>query len=98
MDIHVKQDGNKAHISVEGKVDTYTSPELQKTLDELPENTTDIEFDLGSVTYVSSAGLRVLISSARLLSDGKKPVLHNITDFVKETMEMTGILELFDVM
>ncbi len=97
MNIQVNKDGNKISISLDGKLDTNTSPELSKILDELPDQIAELRFNLEKLEYISSAGLRVMINSTNLVPEGKNPILHNVSAFVKDTMEMTGILEMFTI-
>lgn len=97
MNIQVNKDGNNIRILLDGKLDTNTSPELSKVLDELPDQIEELKFDLAKLSYISSAGLRVMINSTNLVPEGKTPVLQNVSDFVKDTMTMTGILEMFTI-
>jgi anti-anti-sigma factor len=87
-------------IKVSGRIDSYTSPQLMSQIDILiSSGRYKIILDLRDVTYVSSAGLRVMIDAqkkCRLNSRGET-VLLNLPPRVYETLELAGFLPLYEL-
>ena len=98
MDIKKSIESGKAVFKISGKVDTLTAPTLEKELDEVFDTVEALEFDLENLTYISSAGLRVLLTAHNVMEDkdGEMKVI-NVHPDVMEIFEITGfdsILEL----
>ena len=97
MTITKKKDGAALTISLEGRLDTLTSPELDAILKaELP-GVTDLTIDLASLEYVSSAGLRVLLSAQKVMNAQGKMTVLNPNETISEIFEVTGFSEIFTV-
>lgn len=80
-------------VKVSGHVDATTAPALEKLVAEDANKVTKIVFDFARVEYISSAGLRVLLGTHKLMaSKGGEFVLENVTEDVKSILEMTGFL------
>lgn len=67
-----------------------TAPQLEKAHNELPSDTTDIILDMNSLEYISSAGLRVLLSAQKKMNKIGTMKLTDVCDVVMEVFEMTG--------
>ena len=65
MTINKQQDGNKLTIALKGRLDTTTSPQLEGELGPALNGISDLSFDFTDLEYISSAGLRVLLSARR---------------------------------
>ena len=90
MRIEKKLEESKLQIAVVGRLDTTTAPELTKVLGESLEGVTELVFDLGGLEYISSAGLRVLLSAQRQMNrQGSMKVIH-VNELVMEVFEVTG--------
>jgi anti-anti-sigma factor len=82
---------NKLVLTLEGRLDTTTAPQLQEEL--IPEfnDTKRIELDFGKLAYVSSAGLRVLLLGEKTAkSKGGSMILLNVSDEIRTVLEITG--------
>ena len=98
MEINVVQDGSKATISLEGKLSVATSPDLEATIQGLPADTNEFVIDLTNLEYISSAGLRVLVSTEKIAGQrGGKMVLLHPNDEVAEVFDMTGLADVFTI-
>ena len=98
MNITTTIDGAQASIAVEGKLSVATSPDLEQEIAKLPESVSNIAIDLAELDYISSAGLRVLVSTQKLTSArGGALVLRNPKDEVMDVFEMTGLSEIFEI-
>ncbi|MCL2078271.1 MAG: STAS domain-containing protein [Oscillospiraceae bacterium] len=91
MEIDKAQNGDICVLTLTGRLDTATSPKLQEILTETISSSEKIELDFAAVDYVSSAGLRVLLSGEKNVKvNGKTMTLKNILPEVMEVFEITG--------
>ena len=88
LKIDKKVDGRRVEIALEGELDSITSPELDREVQEL-ENVDEVVLDLKELAYTSSAGLRVIMGLKRRLA-GRPLKLVNIGLGVREVLDMTG--------
>lgn len=78
-------------LSIEGRVDTITSNKLEKEIDDEMGNFNSLVLDFTDLEYISSAGLRVLISTQKKLKAEDIPmVIRNVNDIVSEIFRMSG--------
>lgn len=97
MTITKKKDGAALTVSLEGRLDTLTSPQLDAVLKaELP-GVTDLTIDLASLEYVSSAGLRVLLSAQKVMNAQGKMTVLNPNETISEIFEVTGFSDILTV-
>ena len=92
MQINKNQEGNKLTLAPIGRVDTITSPELEAAV--VLDGIDELVFDLAQVDYISSAGLRVLLSSQKKMA-GKSMKIANAKPAVKEVFDITGFSDIF---
>ena len=92
MQINKNQDGNKLTLAPIGRVDTITAPELEAAV--VTDGIDELVFDLAQVDYISSAGLRVLLSSQKRMA-GKSMKIANAKPAVKEVFDITGFSDIF---
>ena len=92
MQINKNQEGNKLTLAPVGRVDTITSPELEAAV--VLDGIDELVFDLAQVDYISSAGLRVLLSSQKKMA-GKSMKIVNAKPAVKEVFDITGFSDIF---
>ena len=83
-------------VHIVGDIDGSSAPEAQAKIMPLAEPSCRIAIDMGGVTYMSSAGLRLLLVIYRTIKGrGGEVVLVRLTDDLRDTMEMTGFLDFF---
>lgn len=98
MNISVTQNGTETTISLEGRLDTSTAPELEERLGTLPEDATALHFDFEKLRYVSSAGLRVLLMSQKKMNAaGGKMVVHKPNELIMEVFDATGFSDILTI-
>ncbi|MEC4720751.1 STAS domain-containing protein [Noviherbaspirillum sp. CPCC 100848] len=99
MSINISQHDNILVISPVGRLDSGTSPELEKTvIQKLEEGNHRIVFDFSMLDYISSAGLRVILLAGKKLRPlGGKMALAGMKPMVHDVFEMSGFLALFAV-
>ena len=79
-------------MKVEGRIDTTTAPEFEKEIRDSMDEIEELDLDLGGLEYISSAGLRVLLSIYKTLINEKQGKLQisNVNETVMEVFEVTG--------
>ncbi len=82
-------------ISLEGRLDTITAPELEKVLDKELGGMHRLELDMANLEYISSAGLRVILGAQQELEDGV--TVRHANDYIRETFEMTGFSDFLSI-
>lgn len=98
MEISVTSFKNCDLVAVKGRIDSYTAPNLSETLSNITRhNQCKIIMDMSDVSYVSSAGLRVLIDLQKTCKKANQGevLLVNIPQRVYETLELAGFTPLF---
>jgi anti-anti-sigma factor len=99
MEIIQKEENGIVSIAIKGRLDADSSAEAETVVkDALKEETNRLLFNLGELEYLSSAGLRVLLSAAKEMRrrDGKI-VLCALNEFVKEIFEVSGFQSLIPI-
>lgn len=96
MNIDTKLDNGCLTLKVEGRLDTNTSPELEEQLK--LDGVTAIVFDFAGLEYISSAGLRVLMTAHKAMAAcGGKMSVVNPNAIVKSVFDITGISSVFNI-
>ena len=97
MTIEKKVEGTTLTIALEGRLDTTTSPDLEEVLASSLDGVTALVFDFGKLDYLSSAGLRVLLSAQKRMNKQGSMKLVHVNDAVKEVFEITGFADFLTV-
>ena len=90
MTIEKKLEGSTLTLALEGRLDTTTSPDLEEALAASLDGVTALVFDFARLDYLSSAGLRVLLSAQKRMNRQGSMKLVRVNDAVKEVFEITG--------
>ena len=92
MEIDTRKEKNTTIVKVTGKMDAVSSPEFEnKLLELMGEGEKDFVIDLAELDYISSAGLRVILATAKRLKEKEgKILLASLKDMVKEVFEISG--------
>ena len=96
MTIQRKQDGSKLTMELGGRLDTTTAPELEAEVKQL-DGVTDLVFDMTSLEYVSSAGLRVLLAAQKTMNKQGSMVVRGANDDLKDIFEVTGFSDILTI-
>ena len=97
MTYTTKKDGNTLEIVVTGRLDTVSAPDLEKALMPLPEGVNTLVYDFGKLDYISSAGLRVLLSAHKIMSKKGGMKIVKVNEIVDEVFEVTGFKDILDI-
>lgn len=97
MTIEMKKTDVETVIEVAGRLDTSTAPVLDKTISEDISESTALILDLKELTYISSAGLRVLLSAQKRMQKRGSMKLKNVCEEVMDVFEMTGFADILEI-
>ena len=97
MKIEKKVDGSNMSFALEGRLDTMTAPLLESEIQGKLDGVMDLEFDFAKLTYISSAGLRVLLSAQKIMNKQGSMVVKNANEAVMEVFEVTGFTDILTI-
>ena len=97
MTVNTVKDGTKLTVTAEGKLGATTAPELEKAVRSNIDGITELVFDFEKLEYMASAGLRVLMSSAKVMKKQGSMKIINVTESVMEVFTFTGMADVLDI-
>lgn len=97
MTITKKQNGNALEIALEGRLDTMTAPELEAELKASLDAAESLALDFSKLDYISSAGLRVLLSAHKAMSGKGGMKVKNVNEVVREVFDVTGFADILTI-
>jgi len=97
MRISQNMNGTNLSIALEGRLDTTTAPELEKALKDNMDAANELTMDFEKLDYISSAGLRVLLSAHKTMSKKGGMKVVNANEMVKEVFDVTGLADILDI-
>lgn len=97
MNINKTTEGSKLTIALEGRLDTTTSPQLEADLRTSVNGISDLVFDLASLDYISSAGLRVLLAAQKVMNRQGTMTIVNVKPEIMEIFDVTGFVDILNI-
>ncbi|MBQ9065831.1 MAG: STAS domain-containing protein [Blautia sp.] len=97
LNINKDLNGSKLTIALEGRLDTITSPVLESELNESLNGVEELVFDMAQLKYISSAGLRVLLTAQKVMNKQGSMVVKNASEDVKEIFDVTGFSDILTI-
>ena len=97
MTINKDMQENILTVAVEGRLDTTTAPDLEASLRESLDDAKELILDLKELEYMSSAGLRVLLSAQKQMSQQGSMKVINVNDTINEIFEVTGFNDILTI-
>lgn len=97
MTLRIEKEGTNLVVSPEGRLDTSTAPQFEKELTESLDGVTDLTFNMEKLDYISSVGLRVLLSTQKRMNRQGKMKVTRVNETVMEVFEVTGFLDILTV-
>lgn len=97
MTITKNQDGNKLTVVLEGRLDTTTAPQLEAEFKSSISGMEELVLDLAKLEYMSSAGLRVLLSAQKVMNRQGKMTVTNVNETISEIFEITGFSDILTI-
>ena len=97
LNIEANRSETVLSVALDGRLDTITAPELERVLKESLDGVTTLILDLAALEYISSAGLRVLLSAQKLMNrQGEMRVVH-VNESIMEIFEVTGFSDILTI-
>ena len=97
MTIHKEANGSALKVALEGRLDTTTAPQLEAELKQSLQGVTDLTFDFSKLEYLSSAGLRVLLSTQEIMKKQGDMKITNVNEMIMEIFEVTGFSDILNI-
>ena len=97
MDINMERKDKELTVSLDGRLDTLSAPELEDRLESGLDGVETLVFDLEKLSYISSAGLRVLLSSMKVMDEQGSMKVRNVSPEVMDIFEVTGFVDMLDI-
>jgi anti-sigma B factor antagonist len=97
LNINKTKDGASLAFALEGRLDTSTAPQLEEAVNGDISGVTELTFDFSKLEYISSAGLRVLLSSQKTMNKQGKMTITNVSEEVMEIFDVTGFSDILTI-
>ena len=97
MTINKKVEGTKLNLALEGRLDTMTAHQLEAEFKQSIDGMTELVLDFAALEYISSAGLRVLLSAQKVMNKQGKMIIRNVNDTVMEVFDITGFADILTI-
>ena len=97
MEIKKTLEGEKLTVAISGRLDTTTAPELEEALKESMDGISELVIEFTETEYISSAGLRVLLSAQKTMNKQGNMVVTGVNDVIMEIFEVTGFVDILDI-
>ena len=97
MEIRKTTEGTSLRLSLEGRLDTTTAPQLEADFKQSLDGITQLELDFDKLEYLSSAGLRVILAAQKTMNRQGKMVIRHVNETIMEVFEVTGFLDILTI-
>lgn len=97
LNINKKLDDKTLTVALEGRLDTTTAPQLEAELKNDLPGVTSLVMDFEKLEYISSAGLRVLLSAQKIMNKQGEMKLIHVNDVINEIFEVTGFSDILNI-
>ena len=97
MKIEIKRNAQEVVMEVEGRLDTITAPTLDNTINENIHNLETLILDFKGLEYISSAGLRVLLSTQKKMQKLGSMRVRSVREEIMDVFEMTGFADILTI-
>lgn len=97
LNITKNLDGKKLTIALDGKLDTITAPDFETAVRESIGDAEELVFDLEKLEYITSAGLRVLLSAQKTMNEQGTMKVINVNEDINEVFEVTGFSDFLNI-
>lgn len=97
MEIKKNLKGNTLEVSLTGRLDTTTAPELEAELKDSYAGIEELKLDFSSLEYISSAGLRVLLSAQKIMNKQGSMIINNVSEDIMEIFDVTGFSDILTI-
>lgn len=97
MTIQTEKKDAALTLKISGRLDTTTAPELEQAIKEVTDDTKELTLDMTELTYISSAGLRVLLGAQKKMNKIGSMKLTGVCEAVKDVFEITGFADILRI-
>ena len=97
MTIEKILNGTELTVTIAGRLDTTTAPELETALKESFEGVEKLVLDFAALEYLSSAGLRVLLAAQKVMNKQGEMIIKNVNETIGEIFEVTGFVDILTI-
>ena len=98
MEVKIQKEATETVVWIEGRVDTVSAPDLEKIVFPLLSEPCTLVFDCTSLEYISSSGLRIILTAHKMLTaKGGKFILRNLTQEVHQVFVLTGFSRILTI-
>lgn len=97
MEIITTREGSRLTVALDGRLDTITSQQLEKELRTAVNGVEELVFDFEKLSYITSAGLRVLASAQKVMNRQGRMVICNMQPDVREVFDVTGLSDIMEI-
>lgn len=98
MTIRKTMNGSTLEMHIAGRIDTTTAPQMEAELKENLPGITELMLDFAEVEYISSAGLRVLLSAQKTMNAQGKMSISHVSEDVMEVFDITGFADILTIL
>lgn len=97
MTITKNLDGTTLTLALEGRLDTTTAPQLEVEVKDSLTGVSELVLDFTALEYISSAGLRVVLSAQKAMNKQGRMVVRGVNEYVMEVLEVTGFSDILTI-
>ena len=97
LNIVKNAEDTKLTVALEGRLDTTTAPQLEEQLKGSLDGVKELVFDMSNLEYISSAGLRVILSSQKIMNKQGSMIIKNVSEEIMEIFEVTGFVDILTI-
>ena len=97
MTIEKNLNSTELTVTIAGRLDTTTAPELEATFKESLAGVTKLVLDFASLEYLSSAGLRVILQAQKTMNKQGEMIIKNVNKTINEIFEVTGFIDILTI-
>ena len=97
MTIEKNLNGSELNITITGRLDTTTAPQLEAELKQSYAGIEKLVLDFAALEYLSSAGLRVLLQAQKTMNKQGEMIIRNVNETISEIFEVTGFIDILTI-
>ena len=97
MIIEKNLNGTELTLTISGRLDTTTAPQLEAEFKQSSAGVEKLVLDFAALEYLSSAGLRVLLAAQKVMNKQGEMIIKNVNDTINEIFEVTGFIDILTI-
>ena len=97
MEIAKTKNGSTLEVALTGRLDTTTAPQLEESVMPELDDVTELIFDFAKLDYISSAGLRVMLTSQKAMNKKGTMKIKNVSEDIMEVFTITGFTDILTI-